>query len=557
MAMGPDSAGTPLLDVLSQHLPTELRSLLEAFKSSQSRLNLETLLRFAVGGECPTTLSREVHQEWTRNQSAVAKAIEELTGLKGSRKRGRESEDVEESSASSKRLKTGSHDSPAEEADDPPFFTLPSISTVSPIRKKVDITIHQRSIRFVNPASRVVEASIPLLHTSLSRAFLLPTRGKSKGHWTVVLLPTDIPEKSKTLSPTSTPQIIFGLDALSTTKFETTSYTSSSGSSIGSALPPTSTTVAKGEETITAIRKFLSFLPIPFLEPSAIVFRSACATPKSGHSAAGVDAYLSAKAGTLWFFENGILWGESKPCEYWDVSDLSSKDAVRLISATGRTCSVILRRKGHEPKGADKNDENEHENGVDVEEDIIETEFAMVDGREQDPISAWTRQRKHLFGKEVSSSSEPPSVSKQAQTSRKGKEVYRGQIPGTAVNGPAWDESDPEDEDFEISSSEDVDESSSSSDSDSDSGDSTREDGGNVEDGNESEDVGQSGSDDDDDEEEDDEESEEEELREEHHPLLRPGAMPRMSKAAIDAVVDMVNGDLIDDGSVEEDELED
>ena len=64
----------------------------------------------------------------------------------------------------------------------------------------------------------------------------------------------------------------------------------------------------------------------------------------------------------------------------------------------------------------------------------------------------------------------------------------------------------------------------------------------------------------------------EEELDPAKHPLLRPGAMPRMSKAAMDAAVGMVLGDMmggssrsqtkgksqaeiISDG--EEDELED
>ena len=57
-----------------------------------------------------------------------------------------------------------------------------------------------------------------------------------------------------------------------------------------------------------------------------------------------------------------------------------------------------------------------------------------------------------------------------------------------------------------------------------------------------------------------------EELDPAHHPLLRPGAMPRMSRAAVDAVVGMVEQDLMggarrgmqaDDESEEEDELED
>ncbi|KAF9221793.1 hypothetical protein BS17DRAFT_737004 [Gyrodon lividus] len=504
---------TPLLDILSKHLPTGI-SLAEISKSSESRSTVETLLSFAVGGECPTRLSN-IREDWTRKQPAATKALLEFLGMKGS-KRARESEDTDESN--SKRHKTADAD-----ADDLPLFTLPSISTTSPIRKKVDITIHGRSIRFINPGTRAVESSIPL--SGISRAFLLPTRGKAKGHWTVVLLPTDVPDKGKAPAA-SCQQIIFGLDALSAAKFETTSYSSGSSS-------PIPATVAKGEETVASIRKLLSHLPVPLLQPSATVFRSACATAKSGDSAAGVDAYLSAKAGTLWFFESGILWGESKPCEFWAISDLTAKDGIRLISATGRTCSVILSRKSGTSKEAYETGDDEA--GEDDGEEIVETEFSMVDGREQDPISAWTRQRKHLLGKDATSSL-PTFLSKQGQAATNGKEVPNG-----TVKGAAWDDSDSDDEDYESASSADLDHSSSS---DSDDGEDVH---GSVNgDSGESEGVEESGN----------EKFEEEELQEAHHPLLRPGAMPRMSKAAIDVVVDMVNDDLVDDASDEEDQLE-
>ena len=143
----------------------------------------------------------------------------------------------------------------------PTTFTLPSISTTSPVRKKVNVTVHARSIWFVHHSTRALEFSIPL--TSITRTVLLPTRGKSRSHWTVVLLPTDVPDKSK-VSPPSAQKIIVELDALTTAPFETTSYSS------GTPTPMSTTTVAKGEETA-----------------------------KSGQGAAGIDAYLAAKLGTL------------------------------------------------------------------------------------------------------------------------------------------------------------------------------------------------------------------------------------------------------------------
>lgn len=509
-----DSA-TPLLDILSTHLPAAISS---PGLSSQSKPTVETLLSFALGGDCPSRLP-DARQEWSRTQTAALKALHDCLAIKGA-KRPREYQDTDDTNEP-KRQKTTQDDT-----DDPPLFTIPAVSTTSPIRKKVNVTVHARSIRFTHPTTRVLESSIPL--ASITRTFLLPTRGKTKGHWTVVLLPTDVPDKTKTSTP-SAQQVIFGLDALSASTFETTSY--SSGTS-------TTTTVSKGGETVTSVRKFLSYISAPLLEPSATVFRSACATAKSGEGAAGINAYLSAKAGTLWFFDTGILWGESKPCEFWVVSDLVIKDGVRLISATGRTCSVILTRKSDASNGSGVVDDH------DADAEVVETEFSMVDGREQDPIHAWARNRKHLFGKRPAMCSASPSRLALANHDNYNNEETRPRhVPNGTVKGPAWDDSDSDDGDFEVSSSEDLEHSAT--DSDSDGGE------GGVGTGDENCSQTQESGD-----ESEEAEGEEEELQEAHHPLLWPGAMPRISKAAIDMAVDMVQDDFADDASDEEDELE-
>ncbi|KAG2125726.1 hypothetical protein DEU56DRAFT_903614 [Suillus clintonianus] len=516
------SSSTPYLDALSKHFPAECSSIIDSLSSEQTRSAVDMLLAFASGGECPSDVSPHGQLGWARDQAAGMKAVQDLAVQKGT-KRGRAASNDEEGVGSdTKRQKTTDV-----LEDDRPVFTLPSISTTSPVRKKVDITIHEKTIRFVNTSSRAVEASIPL--PSISRAFLLPTRGKAKQHWTVVILSSDIPEKGRATTSNSH-QIIFGLDAISTSKFDTTSYSGSS--------TPSTSTVARGDETLFVLREFLMHLPISLLEASATVFRSACATPKSGHSAAGIDAYLAAKPGTLWFFDSGILWGESKPCEFWAVGDLIPKDGIRMISATGRTCSVILGRKIS--SSAEDHDSKRGDN-EDVEGDIVETEFSMVDGREQDPINAWARQRKHLFGK---GSAPPPSKATSGKKATTQEQPSIGE--NTAANGPAWDDSDSDDDDYEIASSEDIDHSSSSDSEASDVGSGSHPGDGSEEEDNRGSDANG---------EESGEESEEE-LQEAHHPLLRPGAMPRMSKATINAVVDMVNEDLMG-GSEEEDELDD
>ena len=507
--MGSD---TPILDILATHLPAAISSTELSGLPSQS---LETLLAFALGADCPARLPDATRHDWSRTQPAALKALQDALGPKAA-KRARESHDTDDPTP--KRQKTTPDDN---DADDAPRFTLPSISTTSPVRKKVDVTVHARSIRFVNPNTRVLEASVPL--ASITRAFLLPTRGKTKGHWTVVLLPADVPDKAKA-SPSTAQQVIFGLDALSAAPFKTTSYTT---------LGTTSTSVfAKGAETASALRDLLSHIPVPLLEPSATVFRSASATPKAGHGAAGIDAYLAAKSGTLWFLDAGILWGESKPCEFWPVGDLLPRDGVRLISATGRTCSVILSRTTAEGK----------EDGQDAEDGVVETAFSMVDGKEQDPIDAWARHRKHLFGKGKAGAG--ASSSQAAGSSKEARPTQFGANGTATVKGAAWDDSDSDDGDFEASS-EDLGHSSSNEDEDSEGEGGSGAASGGENGSAHSEGVEESGDD-----------SEVEELDPAHHPLLRPGAMPRMSRAAIDKVVDMVHRDLVEDASEEEDELE-
>ena len=525
---------TPFLNALVPHLPNEFLQL-ECLQTSSSRVSVETLLRFALGGDCPASASLEARKDWARKQPETTRAVHDLLGpYPKSTKRIRGNEDVD-MEPTSKKSKTAQVD-PAED-NDPAVFTLPTISTTSPVRKKVNITIHTRTVRFTNASSHALEASVLL--SSITRAFMLPTRGKAKGHWTIVLLFSDTPpEKGRATAGAHYQQVIFGLDALSPTEFETISYsffTKADGHTSNSSTSaiPTTETVTKGAETRATLQKFLSFLPVPLFEPSSTVFRSACVAAKVGDAAAGIDAYLSAKSGTLWFFDRGILWGESKPCEFWDVEDLVARDGVRLLSATGRTCSVILRRRRNAMEKSGDGDGD----GGEKEEDITETEFTMVDGKEQDPIYAWARQRKHLFGKPSASTSDPSHASPS-----KSEAIYlKGRTASTSANGPTWEDSDPEDENFETDSSDSL---SSGSDESEISGD---------EQGNDSEDVDDSGGED----EEEQGEEKEEELDETHHPLLRPGAMPRtVSKAVMSAVIDMVNDEFGDAAGSEEDELE-
>jgi hypothetical protein len=504
---------------LPTHFATELHALCQ---SAAAETVLESLIRFVVGADCLPSASAEARQDWADKQIEVKKALESLQrpGHTDSKRPRQEDESDSQNAKRQRKAHEYGLDTPLQE-DDTPLFTLHSISVTSPLRKKLNITIHKHSVRFTQPSSSQVDAIIPV--SSLRRAFVVPTRGKSKAYWTVLLLSSDAPDRGKRASASSSnAQIIFGIDAIASSALTTTTHHQSS--------QPSTKTIRTGSATLSALQDFLSHLPahsLPVLEPSTAVFRSACAGSGSGGNSGtgagakgvpGVEAYRAAKPGTLWFFKEGILW-DSKPCEFWSVEELLNKDeGLRLVSATGRTCTVTLTRKSAEVEDVEV---TSSEYGG---EEGIETEFGMVDGREQENIKQWVRQHRHLFGKE---------------------KVIAPHAGGSSANKTAKatnqvDDSDDSDEDFEVSGE---------SDGGSVTSDSSDEEGSNVSGEGSDGDVGESG--------EGSDADKSEELKEENHPLMRPGAMPRMSRAAINAVVGMVEDVLRGSDDDEEDELAD
>ncbi|KAJ7147210.1 hypothetical protein C8R46DRAFT_545358 [Mycena filopes] len=478
------SDSTPFLTAIFPTLPPDLSESLAVFQTPAGAQALDNLIRFVSGGASPVP---DTQQKWAQGQQEALSALGALTKSPSTSNGKRPREQDADSDSDAKRQKTD----PGSADDGAPLFTLHSISTNSPIRKKVDITVHASCIKFLNASTHVLESSIPL--SSLTRAFLLPTRGKMKAHWTVVLLSSDTPERGKKPAAQSaaSPQVIFGLDATPSAAVKYSTYT-------GPTAEPELHTLKGGTPTRELLVDFIGRLSLPVLEPVPEVFKSACpgiAVSACEGGVPGIEAYRAAKAGTLWFLSAGVLWGESKPCEFWALEDLLSKEeGLRVVSATGRTCTVVLTRKSPpEELAAMELDEGETDPGV-------EAAFALIDGKEQEGINKWVRAHRELFGKE--------------------KQAGVGAV-------QVQDDSDEEDDDFEA-------------DSESDGGSASEDE--NEDDDNMDEDDG--------------------ELKAENHPLMRPGAMPRMSRAAIDMVAAMVGGDLVGevdaDGEDEgEDELDD
>ncbi|KAF7795123.1 hypothetical protein EIP86_006270 [Pleurotus ostreatoroseus] len=530
------------VDALRSALPIQYSSGVQSLPSPTLRL-LDSILRFTSGGECPEDAEKQTQENWKAGQDRIRKVFDGLNAVttsNGSSKRARDGEGEEEHEA--KRSKTQDDtlsDAPsfslAQEKDDSPQYTLHALSLQAPLRKKLDIVVCKHTLRLINPSSQAVEASIPL--NSLKRAFLLNTRGKTKAHWTVVILASDTVAPKATgkaaqaaaaaaaASGEAKPeerQIVFGIDA-TPAPYATTDHTAADVSR---------TTHPKGTPILPQLRAFLSHLPIPYVEPDTSVFRSA-APGSDGEPIAGVSAYRAAKEGTLWFLNDGILW-DGRPCEYWDVADLvpttnadeHGSESLRFVSATGKTASVYIRRQvPAAPKAAGSGEDEEEEEG-----EYVETSFNPVDAKEQDGVVRWVKRRKNLFG----IAQRPNGGAAGSDAKGKGKAVVdetkvdvKGKGKAVAVLDEDSDDSD--DEDFVDDSGSDGGSptSSDSEDNDNNGGSDGAEDSGSEEA--------------EDDEAAEDEDEEEGDMDPEHHPLLRAGAMPRMSKSAMNMALGMMN----------------
>ncbi|KAE9399415.1 hypothetical protein BT96DRAFT_1019562 [Gymnopus androsaceus JB14] len=144
------------------------------------------------------------------------------------------------------------------------------------------------------------------------------------------------------------------------------------------------------------------------------------------------------------------------------------------------------------------------------------------DRKEQDGIGQWVRNYRHLFGGKGNSTTKASS----SRTNHTGHTPPPAPKPSgpLTINKMIVDSDDEEDADFKLADSED--------------------------DGEGSDSAGQTTM---------GEDEEEEGLKPENHPLLRPGAMPKMSRAAVDMVVGMMEQDLVggpEEGD-DEDELDD
>jgi hypothetical protein len=237
-----------------------------------------------------------------------------------------------------------------------------------------------------------------------------------------------------------------------------------------------------------------------------------------------------------------------------------------MLSPTGRTCTVILRR--HVPKTKEEGGDDDE----DCDGNVVESDFEMIEGKEQEGISEWCRKYSKHFGRPSTtavSTAKTPASTLAPSSSAKGKGKARATDEDMEVdseggthrfdlsNNPmAEDEGDLDDDNYTGSDSE-VSEDSDSE--DSGDGDGSAED-------SEGEDSDADGEGEGEESRPEPESEEAEDIDEgsmdpKHHPLLRPGAMPkRVSKTVLNTVAGMVGeefGMTAHGGSDEEDELDD
>ncbi|KAH9027519.1 hypothetical protein EDB83DRAFT_2230224 [Lactarius deliciosus] len=505
---------TPYLDALLDAVPDDAIPLdLKTASTSHSVPKfVDAALRLASGGSSRQDDDARLRDAWPQIQASLQHALHALGSPHVHAKRKRSpSPSPAQAPPTNKKPK---HEEEEDGEEDPPHLTLHALSATAPVRHKVDITLHARSLRLAHATTGVLVARCP--RAALTRAFLLPTRSRATGapQWTALLLAGDTP----TAAPSAASRKNNGAGAggvphLTSHRSTSTSVASTSASSSSSLLPTPST---PHQALLSLLSSVSTSTPTtgtgtcPALKLVQI---------ERGARLAGITAFRGARETSLWFLDGAGILADTRPAEFWVLADLARGDAgVRVLSATGRTCTVILTRcpPPHTTEGSEEDDEGE------------ETEFQMIDGKEREGIMEWVRKHKSAFG---------IAVAQGAGTS-------------TGIEGGVARGDSDSDSDFEQESGGGSDDGSPSS-SGSSSGPGEHE--GGEESDNES--GADEGAEDSAEAESDDDEGDDEEIVEldpKRHPLLRAaaaGAIPKMSRAAVDAAVGLVVDDLVGRGA--------
>ena len=520
-------------------IPPEIASPPQSTQSPYPKF-IDTALRLVSGGPARPDDATHIRNAWPEIQASVQHALHALHASSAATA-GTSSQKREHSPSgpgtNNKKPKVGDGgENGDDDHDDVPQLTLHALSATAPVRHKIDITLHARTLRLAHGTTGAQVAQCA--RAALTRVFLLPTRARSSGalQWTALLLAGDKPAPPAPRGAGSKEaKAAAGTAAVVRFELACSLPDSSKPAAIPRMTVHTPTSASQATTTRDALLALLtstiSDIPVPLT------------TVERGAQLAGITAFRGVRETSLWFFDGAGILADGRPAEFWAVADLARGEAgVRVRTATGRTCSVVLMRRS----------EHDGEEGEDEGEEGEETEFQMIDGKERERIIEWVRRNRASFG--IADVREDDGAPAQQGAAAKGKENGKGagQEGEEGVDARGEGDSD-SDSDFEESGESDG--GSPSSGSGSDSGSDAGSDAGSEHEarsGSGSESGGEgdgSGRDEDD----------AMELEPKHHPLLRAGGLPKMSGAAMDAAVELVVGDLVGGarGDDEEDELED
>lgn len=506
-------------------IPPELK-LASTSKSVQVLPNfIDAALRLACGGSSRPDDDALLRDTWPQIQASLQNTLHALGSPAHTKRKRSPSPSSAQTPPTNKKSKQEEEEDGEE---DPPHLTLHAISATAPVRHKVDITLHTRSLRLAHATSGASVARSA--RAVLTRAFLLPTRARSSGapQWTALLIAGDTPTPAPTASRKNNSA---GSGAKGKEKgvprFELACSVPEAGAvprlTLHSAPTNTNMHASAPSTPHQALLSLLSSLSTTSLNTALKLVQI-----ERGASLAGITAFRGARETSLWFVDGtpaargtaGIL-ADTRPAEFWALADLASGDAgVRVLSATGRTCTVVLTRR---PAPCTTSTE-----GSEEDEEGEETEFQMIDGKEREGIVEWVRKHKSAFGIAVV----PGAKAGCAGAGAEGDVVGKG------------GDSD-SDSNFEGESGESDGGSPSSSGSSSDLGE---HEGGEESDSEGGSGEGTEGSAEPEGDDDDDDDEEIVELDPKRHPLLRAaaaGAIPKMSRAAVDAAVGLVVDDLV------------
>ena len=484
---------SPFLAAVLSSAPTSLSSRLRDITSSNSALKIiiDDVLRLCCG-KPHSVESNYTSEEWAKSVETLRSRISELGGTPLGQQLHKRGLEDEQDRLDAKKAKTSSaplSNTPLDNSSsDPPVFTLNSISMTSPVRKKVDITVHQSTLRITSPG-KPLESLYPAIPLSILRlAFLLPVPGKRMPYLTVVILPERVSPSDQDV------QIIFGADSILTTTQYTTKY------------PDPQQAHAKGSPSKVLFHSLFAYFPEgekglrDLYEPTTIDFSSSSGIPS-------IDAHIGAKDGHLYFFKHGILWGEKKPCVWFPVEAIYE---MTTRSVTGRSFSLFIDTQFSTVSALSSNARRTNQpKEVDEEDELEQTEFSLIEGRDLDAVKRWISAHRNQFVQTEVTRSAPvaPTTSQPAAAP-------------ILFSQAALDESDSEDQDFLVSESSDHGSpSSESAGSEDEAGDSEGEDIAqlsSVEDMNDPDEL------------------------EGNHPLMQPGAMPRMTATAMQEAIGIV-----------------